>query len=393
MKFLTSELSVCIAVWISLSSAKPLTRGTDKANLDEVNGPVDVQLIEEIPSFEMNLKTPTAYELRTFGTDQEEGSMEYILRENEDIQSGVEHYLIEGDIKVDYNVSQVSPNAVRNRNVRWPGGVVPYFIDRSFDSGARQRILAAIERYHQTTCIRFVPWNGQRDYVHIVPRQGCFSAVGRRGGRQELSVGGACNFHRGTIMHELMHAVGFQHEQTRTDRDQFVTVYYQNIQPGLEYNFIRYNQDTIDHLQTRYDYYSIMHYPMYAFSRNGRPTIAPRQSGVSIGNRNDFSTTDILKINRYYECEDTTDNGGEETNPDDCEETHPNCSFWAQRGECSRNPAWMLTNCPVSCRQCRPSTPGCSDDNDFCSQWARNGECQRNPRYMLTSCRQSCNVC
>ncbi|KAJ8021462.1 Zinc metalloproteinase nas-15 [Holothuria leucospilota] len=393
MKFLVSQLSVFIAVWIGFSSAKPLTRGTDNANLDEVNGPVDVQLIEEVPSFEMNLKTPTAYELRTFGTDQEEGSMEYILQENQNIQSGVEHYLIEGDIMVDYNVSQVSPNAVRNRNVRWPGGVVPYFIDRSFDSGARQRILAAMERYHQTTCIRFVPWNGQRDYVHIVPRQGCFSAVGRRGGRQELSVGGACNFHRGTIMHELMHAVGFQHEQTRTDRDQFVTVYYQNIQPGLEYNFIRYNQDTIDHLQTRYDYYSIMHYPMYAFSRNGRPTIAPRQSGVSIGNRNDFSTTDILKINRYYECEDTTDNGGEETNPDDCEETHPNCSFWAQRGECSRNPAWMLPNCPVSCRQCRPSTPGCSDDNDFCSQWARNGECQRNPRYMLTSCRQSCNVC
>ncbi|PIK56730.1 putative zinc metalloproteinase nas-13-like [Apostichopus japonicus] len=221
--------------------------------------------------------------------------MEYIFKENQNIDSGIEHYLIEGDIKVDYNVSQVAQNAVRNRNVRWPGGVVPYFIDRSFDAGARQRILAAINRYHQTTCIRFTPWNGQRDYVHIVPRQGCFSAVGRRGGRQELSVGGACNFHRGTIMHELMHA------PQRTT------------------------------------------------------TIVPRQAGVSIGNRNDFSATDILKINRYYGCEDTTETEGDETNPD-CEETHPNCSAWAARGECSRNPAWMLPNCPVSCQQCRPSS-------------------------------------
>ncbi|PIK56723.1 putative zinc metalloproteinase nas-13-like [Apostichopus japonicus] len=186
---------------------------------------------------------------------------------------------------------------------------------------------------------------------HIVPRQGCFSALVEE--EDAKNVGwGACNFHRGTIMHELMHAVGFQHEQTRTDRDQFVTVYYQNIQSGLEYNFVRYNQDTIDHLQTRYDYYSIMHYPMNAFSRNGRPTIVPRQAGVSIGNRNDFSATDILKINRYYGCEDTTETEGDETNPD-CEETHPNCSAWAARGECSRNPAWMLPNCPVSCQQCR----------------------------------------
>ncbi|XP_071845082.1 zinc metalloproteinase nas-15-like [Apostichopus japonicus] len=381
MKIVSVILTI---VLVSYSSCIPLSRDNP---IDLVNGELN-----QVPSFEVNSKLPTPLELSIFGTNQEEGSMEYIFKENQNIDSGIEHYLIEGDIKVDYNVSQVAQNAVRNRNVRWPGGVVPYFIDRSFDAGARQRIIAAINRYHQTTCIRFTPWNGQRDYVHIVPRQGCFSAVGRRGGRQELSVGGACNFHRGTIMHELMHAVGFQHEQTRTDRDQFVTVYYQNIQSGLEYNFVRYNQDTIDHLQTRYDYYSIMHYPMNAFSRNGRPTIVPRQAGVSIGNRNDFSATDVLKINRYYGCEDTTETEGDETNPD-CEETHPNCSAWAARGECSRNPAWMLPNCPVSCQQCRRSSSNCADDNVNCAWWARNGECTRNPLYMRTSCRQSCNLC
>ncbi|PIK56734.1 putative zinc metalloproteinase nas-13-like [Apostichopus japonicus] len=315
--------------------------------------------------------------------------MEYIFKENQNIDSGIEHYLIEGDIKVDYNVSQVAQNAVRNRNVRWPGGVVPYFIDRSFDAGARQRILAAITVTIKQPVFGLLLGMDKEITSHRTKTGLLFGVVEEEDAK---NVGwGRCNFHRGTIMHELMHAVGFQHEQTRTDRDQFVTVYYQNIQSGLEYNFVRYNQDTIDHLQTRYDYYSIMHYPMNAFSRNGRPTIVPRQAGVSIGNRNDFSATDILKIIvtmdvRYTETE------GDETNPD-CEETHPNCSAWAARGECSRNPAWMLPNCPVSCQQCRPSSSNCADDNVNCARWASNGECTRNPLYMRTSCRQSCNVC
>ena len=40
------------------------------------------------------------------------------------------------------------------------------------DSGARNRILGAIQRYHQTTCIRWTPRTNQRAYVHIVPQQG-----------------------------------------------------------------------------------------------------------------------------------------------------------------------------------------------------------------------------
>ena len=60
----------------------------------------------------------------------------------------------------------------------------------------------------------------------------CWSSVGRQGGRQEISVGGRCNTHRGTIMHEIMHALGFHHEQTRPDRDDYVIIYWGNIQEG-----------------------------------------------------------------------------------------------------------------------------------------------------------------
>ena len=28
------------------------------------------------------------------------------------------------------------------------------------------------------------------------------------------------------------------------------------------------------------------------------------------------------------------------------------CATWARMGECTRNPGWMLTGCPVACKQC-----------------------------------------
>ncbi|XP_033642569.1 high choriolytic enzyme 1-like [Asterias rubens] len=358
-----------------------------------------------MPVFVVDLKVPTYEDMEKFGTEEEDESMGIILRENINMQTGVENIMIEGDVILGYNINeynatQPQETAARNRNRRWPNGVVPYFIDRTFDSGARNRILGGIQRYHQTTCIRWVPRTNQRDYVHIVPRQGCFSAVGRQGGRQELSVGGTCTFARGTIMHEMMHAIGFQHEQTRTDRDQFVTIFFQNIQRGLEYNFQRYSSTVIDTLQTRYDYASIMHYPRNAFSSNGRDTIQPRQAGVSIGNRNDFSNIDVFKINTYYECGDDAGTGTGTTPTNNCVDNNVNCGYWARVGECQRNPNYMNVNCRRSCRICTSSSNiittqenVCTDSDERCLEWANAGECQRNPSWMLPNCESSCEQC
>ena len=61
----------------------------------------------------------------------------------------------------------------------------------------------------------------------------CYSKVGRQGGEQIISIGPGC-VHKYIIMHELMHAVGFFHENTRYDRDQYVKVLWWNIQHGKE---------------------------------------------------------------------------------------------------------------------------------------------------------------
>ena len=80
----------------------------------------------------------------------------------------------------------------------------------------------------------------------------CFSHVGRTGGAQPVSLGRGC-VHVGIAIHELMHAAGFWHEQSRADRDEHIMIMYDNIADGMSHNFLKYNLDRIQHLGMPYD--------------------------------------------------------------------------------------------------------------------------------------------
>ncbi|CAG0906900.1 unnamed protein product, partial [Darwinula stevensoni] len=86
-----------------------------------------------------------------------------------------------------------------------------------------------MQSFQDNTCIRFTPRSGQSDYIHIAKwGQGCSSYVGRAGGEQSLSLDNGCTDER-TMLHELMHALGFFHEHTRSDRDDYLTINFGNI--------------------------------------------------------------------------------------------------------------------------------------------------------------------
>ncbi|XP_054626578.1 low choriolytic enzyme-like [Dunckerocampus dactyliophorus] len=208
-----------------------------------------------------------------------------------------------GDIAVPSGLQNADP--CTQRGCLWPksddGNVyVPYSISRQYSSGERDTIIEGLRSFAASTCIRFTPLNGQRDFVDIQSRSGCYSFVGRRGRGQVVSLSRqGCVFQQ-IIQHELLHALGFNHEQTRSDRDEHVQIRLQNVIPGMESNFRRINTRN---LGTPYDYNSVMHYGRFAFSRNRRATIVPiPDNNVSIGRATRMSPIDIRRVNLLYGC-------------------------------------------------------------------------------------------
>ncbi|XP_064182281.1 hatching enzyme 1.2-like isoform X5 [Anguilla rostrata] len=177
---------------------------------------------------------------------------------------------------------------------------VPYTVSNEFPYYQKKRIENAMRTFNTETCIRFVPRSSQRDFISIESRDGCYSYLGRTGGKQVVSLARyGCVYH-GIIQHELNHALGFYHEHTRSDRDEYVRINWENVAPHTIYNFQK--QDT-NNLNTPYDYTSIMHYGRTAFSTNGLDTITPVPNpNQSIGQRRSMSKGDILRINKLYSC-------------------------------------------------------------------------------------------
>lgn len=60
----------------------------------------------------------------------------------------------------------------------------------------------------------------------------CWSSIGYSGYDQDLSIDHGCGY-KGVIIHEILHALGFFHEQSRLDRDKYVTIKWDNIEEGI----------------------------------------------------------------------------------------------------------------------------------------------------------------
>lgn len=113
----------------------------------------------------------------------------------------------------------------------------------------------------EVTCLRFVAYdpNLHNDFVTVRGTgSGCSSSVGRRGtGEQFLNLAPSAALEIGcfrlyTIVHEFMHAIGFYHMQSATERDEYVEIVWDKIQAGTENNFAKHGFDTITNYGVEY---------------------------------------------------------------------------------------------------------------------------------------------
>nr|CAH0106333.1 unnamed protein product [Daphnia galeata] len=178
---------------------------------------------------------------------------------------------------------------------KWPNPKkIPYVVDSSFDAKARCAIGFAMNQFHKNTCIRFVPRTNEMDFIQInrldKPNLICFSiGIGyyKGEGAHHVTLSPSCYADQaGTIMHELMHRVGFLHEHTRPDRDSYIAILWDNISNESKK---QYEISKGSALISSYDYGSVMHY-----SLNNQMKPKKVVSGFQIGQRKGLSPDDVL---------------------------------------------------------------------------------------------------
>ncbi len=127
------------------------------------------------------------------------------------------------------------------------------------------------------------------------------SPVGRVGGPQEIPATGGSQVCPSVLLHEIGHSLGFHHEQTRSDRKDYVKANWWNITDRSQYDPGRGQADV-----GLYDYASIMHYERSTFARDTTDTTMDTiPAGIPLRAVGAWSAGDLDALQRLYSAPPT----------------------------------------------------------------------------------------
>jgi hypothetical protein len=224
-------------------------------------------------------------------------------RTHPDVPEG--YVLIEGDIQVkldEYRAFRAGADSAFGTVNYWPQQV-PFSFDSGINATKQQQAVEAMNEISARIGVTFVPIASfplPPNRILFRDSSGNSSPIGMQ---PLVNVVNLFNWDfQIVICHELYHSLGFWHEQTRHDRDTFVTINWANIESGEDHNF-----EMVPDASTYgpYDFDSFMHYPRAGFSVNGQDTITVNppwnaQWQSLIGQRNHFSVLDELTGRGIY---------------------------------------------------------------------------------------------
>ena len=265
---------------------------------------------------------------RLFHSDQENVKIGDILPNKKDSLN-----LYQGDMVYPRNLVHLATGSSYNGQDTlywsawnlWPNGKVNWYMDAAapIDQCAEATFKSAASMIEKYTCLRFqpnvIPSGGNVQSIKLTSDgTTCWAYVGMSS-QSQVNLGGSGCQVPGIALHELGHAVGLIHQQSRSNRDTYVTVDWDNIKDSAIDNFKKIvSGSTYDTVVSSkpYDYTSIMHYSVCEFSttRSSNPcgrTLDPSDKTASgtMGQREYLSQTDIDTINQMYGCSATCADG------------------------------------------------------------------------------------
>lgn len=197
-------------------------------------------------------------------------------------------------------------------NIPWHKCIVPYVLNNGFTDSEKAIIKNCMNLItessksnvndngiifiEKTNEIEFITFNKQEDSIACGD-----SLLAKRLGGQKINLTSYC-INESTILHELLHALGFIHEHCRKDRDLYIIINYDNIFDDSVEQFDINNNVVSDKIimATEYDYKSIMHYTSNGFSKNDKKTIEVKNQSFIIGDNTQLSIIDKKRLQMYY---------------------------------------------------------------------------------------------